>query len=271
MTTQAVRNVEAMPFGQIIGGPISAAIEAQAMAARTTIDFIKEVGFHPPKTSGVEEEGIVDQDKDRVARDKALNESSKIAFGDVRYVTFHYQVGTSATGESDKSISVPLLALVPIPYLRIEEMNLEFTAALTDSGESSSSNTESSQQPANVSQQNWKSQNRFVGTFSANTKHTQKSKYNSQLNLGFQIKVVSEAMPAGMSKVLSIIESSMHDGEVETRVSVPEWNQDTTYKTGNIVSYKEEQYVANKNIKSSEESHDLPNSSENWQKIEPQV
>ena len=33
MTTQAVRNVEAMPFGQIIGGPISAAIEAQAMAA----------------------------------------------------------------------------------------------------------------------------------------------------------------------------------------------------------------------------------------------
>ena len=263
MVTQAVRNVEAMPFGQIIGGPISAAIEAQAMAARTTIDFIKEVGFHPPKTSGVEED-------DRVARDKALNESSKIAFGDVRYVTFHYQVGTSATGESDKSISVPLLALIPIPYLRIEEMNLEFTAALTDSGESSSSNTESSQQPANVSQQNWKSQNRFVGTFSANTKHTQKSKYNSQLNLGFQIKVVSEAMPAGMSKVLSIIENSMHDGEVETRVSVPEWNQDTTYKTGNIVSYKEEQYVAKKNITSSEASPDSSDS-ENWQKIEPQV
>ena len=169
-----------MPFGQIIGGPISAAIEAQAMAARTTIDFIKEVGFHPPKTSGVEEEGIVDQDKDRVARDKALNESSKIAFGDVRYVTFHYQVGTSATGESDKSISVPLLALVPIPYLRIEEMNLEFTAALTDSGESSSSNTESSQQPESSYQVKYQ-QSRFVADMFYRKTHNRTTSYQNTL------------------------------------------------------------------------------------------
>ncbi len=258
MVTQAVRNIEAMPFSQIIGGPLSAAIEAQAMAARTTINFIKEVGFHPPKTSEVED--------DKEVRDRELNESSKIAFGDVRYVTFHYQAGGSATENNNRSISIPLLSLVPIPYLRIEEMNLEFSAALTDSGESSSSDDieQTGNSNAKVSQPSWKSQNQFVGTYSANTKNAQKSRYNNQMNLNFQIKVVSDDLPAGMSKVLSLMEDSMHDGEIQASVSAPEWDAQKKYVEGNIVSYKEEQYSAKQNNEGKNPSAE--NATE-WQKV----
>ena len=34
-----------LPFENIIGSPLDAAIKAQAMSANTTIAFIKEVGF----------------------------------------------------------------------------------------------------------------------------------------------------------------------------------------------------------------------------------
>ena len=38
-----------LPFHNIIGGPLEAAIKAQAMAANTTVEFIKAVGFKPLK------------------------------------------------------------------------------------------------------------------------------------------------------------------------------------------------------------------------------
>ena len=39
-----------LPFHNIIGGPLEAAIKAQAMAANTTVEFIKAVGFKPLKS-----------------------------------------------------------------------------------------------------------------------------------------------------------------------------------------------------------------------------
>ena len=40
----ATSALQALPFGNIIGGPLKACIEAQAMAAKTSWNFIQEVG-----------------------------------------------------------------------------------------------------------------------------------------------------------------------------------------------------------------------------------
>ena len=39
----AINAMQAIPFSSMIGGPLNACIEAQAMAARTSWEFIKEV------------------------------------------------------------------------------------------------------------------------------------------------------------------------------------------------------------------------------------
>ena len=40
----ATNALQAIPFGTIIGGPLKACIEAQALAAQTTWEFIQNVG-----------------------------------------------------------------------------------------------------------------------------------------------------------------------------------------------------------------------------------
>jgi len=43
----AVETISSLPFGMLIGAPLNAAIDAQAQAAKATIDFIMTVGFMP--------------------------------------------------------------------------------------------------------------------------------------------------------------------------------------------------------------------------------
>ena len=41
----AVNELSAIPFGALIGGPMTAAIEAQSKAALASVEFIRAVGF----------------------------------------------------------------------------------------------------------------------------------------------------------------------------------------------------------------------------------
>ena len=41
----ATNALQAIPFGQIIGGPLSACVDAQREAALTTVNFINEIGL----------------------------------------------------------------------------------------------------------------------------------------------------------------------------------------------------------------------------------
>jgi len=41
----ALDNLSKLPFDSLIGGPLDAAIKAQATAAKTTVDFIHDVGL----------------------------------------------------------------------------------------------------------------------------------------------------------------------------------------------------------------------------------
>ena len=42
----ATNALQAIPFSSMIGGPLKACIEAQAMAAQTSWDFIQKVGLN---------------------------------------------------------------------------------------------------------------------------------------------------------------------------------------------------------------------------------
>ena len=64
------RTLRSLTFGRIIGGSMVPAFQSQGLAAKSTVNFIKEVGF---KSAPEEQNG--DQDE---------------TLGDVRNVTFRY-------------------------------------------------------------------------------------------------------------------------------------------------------------------------------------
>src|SRR2546423_681474 len=47
MPTNPGTELATLDFGNLIGGPLVAVITAQALAARSTADFVKTVGFYP--------------------------------------------------------------------------------------------------------------------------------------------------------------------------------------------------------------------------------
>ena len=118
--------LRAIPFGTLIGAPMRAAVEAQALAAQSTVDFIREVGFLPAED---------DQDPFFPANDTDRRPVNADV-GEVRNVVFKYTTTNTtedgSTDTRDVSLTVPILTIVPIPFLRIQEMTIDFSSKITE-------------------------------------------------------------------------------------------------------------------------------------------
>lgn len=206
----ANRTLRSIPFGRIIGGPMTAAVQAQALAAQTTVNFIKEVGFKNPGTPvGDEADGD---------------------FGDVRNVVFKYSRKKAEGGESSAeetetvSLTVPILTIVPIPYLRIDELNIQFTARITEQQEfkssSASSGTVSTDTRLNFKAGGFFSpvkvdMNAQVSTRHTNTSSSSASRTNkADYTMDIQLKAVQDEMPGGLAKVLNILETAIFENRL---------------------------------------------------------
>lgn len=88
----ATSALQAIPFGSIIGGPLKACVEAQALAAKTTWEFIQNVGINVNPETGEK---------------TAVN------------VSFSFIQGGRLV-----QLNIPLLTIVPIPYIAIREVIL---------------------------------------------------------------------------------------------------------------------------------------------------
>lgn len=50
-STVATNALQSLPFGTLIGGPLAACVEAQAKAAKSSWEFIRDVGLTTRKTA----------------------------------------------------------------------------------------------------------------------------------------------------------------------------------------------------------------------------
>lgn len=189
--------LKALPFEQIIGAPLTAAINAQTLAAKATVEFIKEVGFLPAKTPGG------GQQTDTVQN-----------FGEVRNVVFKY-VATSDDGtESVAELSAPILTIVPVPYLRIDDMTIDFTANITESFDDTSSLNKKTDTGggADVYVPFWApAKVNFGAKVSTTSSSSSSSRYKTEYKMGIHLNAVQDDMPAGLSKVLNILENAIKD------------------------------------------------------------
>jgi Protein of unknown function (DUF2589) len=103
-----------LDFETMLGAPLVAAIHAQAQSALATVNFVKQIGFEPPADGTV----------------TPTNQTT----GKPATVTFTYAKevprpdGTSEL--RDVALTVPLLTLIPMPYLRLNELVVVFKAEI---------------------------------------------------------------------------------------------------------------------------------------------
>lgn len=192
----ATNALQAIPFGSIIGGPLKACIEAQAMAAQTSWQFIQEVGLNTDPKTGQKE---------------AVN------------VSFQFMQNGRMV-----QLNVPLLTIVPIPYIAIHDIDINFKANISASSSSVSELSSSSALDAGAEV----TAGLKVGPFhmdakmNANysskkdSKATQESKYSVEYTMDVAVKAGQDSMPAGLAKVLELLGSALDVSDPEGTLEV---------------------------------------------------
>lgn len=169
-------------ISELLGAPMAAVIQAEAIAAKATANFIKEVGFTKP------------------------TDASDPEFGAVRTITFSYQRlnadGTSQTA----TLAIPLLTIIPIPSLQVAEAVIEFDLALTQPEVSSNS-------PSNTGSLDKTFLNnsdvRLKAIFGKKPSTNPAAPIGSATaNMNVKIKLAQADLAVGMIQLLNILDSS---------------------------------------------------------------
>lgn len=175
----SANELAALDFKNLIGGPLNAVVEAQINSSQNTLNFI---------------DGLKADD------------------GTMQVTTFKYKKHVTTNGQADAQdmeLTVPLLTLLPIPFLRIEYVNIKFNAHI------------SSMSRRDVEEIDKKSLSvHGSGGFpffkvdvkaSISNQRTQKDHAEEKRSFSMEVQVhaVQEAMPGGMEKVLTMLEHSI--------------------------------------------------------------
>lgn len=239
VATSALR---AIPFENIIGGPLEACVKAQRIAAQTTVDFIREVGLEDvparkPDGTIVTAPRLdrygnpVKDSKGNVIEDPVMEKKAV-------YVCFQFIQGGRLV-----RLNVPMLSIVPIPYIAINTIDINFKAnikaqasatdqdAITETDEHKGSNY-SSHYDRDTSRSysrsgHWWNKSRsgvnsssYSSNYSNNSMQasisskkdsvgTRESKYSVEYTMDVAVHASQDSMPAGMAKVLELIGNAM--------------------------------------------------------------
>lgn len=110
-----VVSVRALKLHELLGSTMVAVIQADALAAKATLEFIETVGFVTPPDGG--DEG---------------DETETAAGGRLRMASFGYRKRDEADEIADFVAEVPILSLVPIPALQVKDATFSFAVKIED-------------------------------------------------------------------------------------------------------------------------------------------
>lgn len=180
---------------QLIGAPLSAAADASMLLAQSTEEFIHKVGF---------------DDK-----------------GQVRTATFSYQKSSvnkdGIEQMEEKQVEVPMLAIVPIPNLQVDEVNINFDMEVKQS--------EKQEVPQDLGDNmsgiaNWgMGKVKVSGSISAHEQNTRGSDDFAKYHV--DVHTTEHGIPEGLKKVLDMMAETMapvksknnSEGDVEQKPS----------------------------------------------------
>ncbi len=163
---------------QLIGGPLSAAADASKQLAYSTADFIKSVGF---------------------------DEKS----GKARTVAFAYQkrsMNEDGTSNLDEmKVEVPILAIVPIPNLQVDEVNILFDMEVKESTRSEKSMDMGASLSGSMNLGFIKVS--VTGSVSAHSSNTRSTDNSAKYHV--DVRAANHGTPEGLSRVLDMIAANV--------------------------------------------------------------
>jgi hypothetical protein len=211
------QELASIDFESMLGGPLVAVINAQAQAAVSTVNFIKEVGFK--KLSTLEAAG----------GDTSTQEPI--------YVTFKYPKELSAYQPAipanpgnpaatppvpatqlvpavpavyeTQQLQVPILTMLPIPFIRIDLTTIDFNAKI-NSVEYRKTDTSLKVDASLEASAGWLWGSAKLKVATAFQRTTQQGNtVDRTYSMAVHIKAVQDEMPAGMERLLGILEGAI--------------------------------------------------------------
>lgn len=196
------QELSSIDFQAMIGGPLNAVVKAQAQSAQTSVDFIKSVGFN-----------AADAQQDP---------------GKPTMVTFKYDKPVESKDDKGViqvtavpfSLTVPILTMLPIPFIRVEETTIDFNAKINSVTESTTAS--SSELNASLAVKGgWGPVSAELKCSYSNKKSTSATdKTERTYSMAIHVRAVQDELPAGMEKLLSILENNIKEVPAETPKSL---------------------------------------------------
>ena len=202
-----------LPMADLIGGPLNAACDAQVRLAQATVDFIRVVGFKPPMMKPGDDNSAVDQwsGETRTAKFK-FNRPVVIDPGKPAAIDKDNKPVAAVPptiGSELVEIEVPVLAIVKVPALAINTVDITFDMEV----KSSESSTESSDASASLDAEMKFGWGIFSGTVKvhgqvATHKENTRSSDNSA-KYHVEVHAADNGMPEGLARVLDMLAQSV--------------------------------------------------------------
>lgn len=242
------QELASIDFAAMLGGPLIAAVNAQAQAAMSAVNFIKEVGFKKIKddqdpTAGSETGDPiyvtfkypkeVSPYQPKIDPVPAVPTVGNVAFpnglppynagppivGDPAYPAGlpPYVAGTPAVLSKaavlavfeTQKLEVPILTMLPIPYLRIDDVTIDFKAKI-NSVEYQKVDTSLKIDAKLEVKQRWPSGSAKLNVSVAYQRNTEQGETVTRtFSMDVHIKAVQDQMPGGMDRVLGILEDAI--------------------------------------------------------------
>mmetsp|Transcript_5368 Transcript_5368/g.13485 ORF Transcript_5368/g.13485 Transcript_5368/m.13485 type:complete len:214 (-) Transcript_5368:309-950(-) len=190
------KELASLDFSRMIGGPLVAVVNAQVQAAIATVNFVKTVGFEP------------------VLGPAAIFSQTT---GKAAMVTFEYQRMTAEGKPVAARVMVPFLTMMPIPSLRVDEVSIEFLAKINAV---TSKAVDMKLAQTAVEQHNERGFDPTEEYLFSSAMETS-AIYQKQTRLGttvtrdyslhVKVRCVQDELPAGIDKLLSILEGTIAD------------------------------------------------------------
>lgn len=169
---------QALPLDYIMSAPLVAAVKAQRLAAESTKQYI---------------ESMLDKDGNPITVDFKVAQKN-------------------ANGENSLEVAAPLLAMVPVPHLKIDSLNIHFNFEISETFR----DTKQTDKSIDTSVSTGKALSPWVSASlkgSASSKSAVESSTNRSGQLDITVQASESDMPEGLARVLSLMTSAIQTPE----------------------------------------------------------
>lgn len=205
------QELSSLDFENLIGGPLVAVVNAQAQSANSTINFIKTVGF---KESNNEFDAGENSTTSEPIYVSFIYPKETVPYSPAVPADPAANPPVAAVPEQqaqyrDHQLRVPILTILPIPYLRVEEVTVDFNAKInsleytkTDSKVRFGVRTQARAGFLFASA-------KLKTSFSYQKNTTSGNRVERTYSMAIHVRAVQDEMPAGMERILGILEDAI--------------------------------------------------------------